>query len=184
MMGLSIMRKQDIERQVTALLTQYGYSFDYDTSIDVVDFVRRLGFTVGNADLPDNEDGFLAIKPGNSKNPPYSAPEKIIGVNADRNLALKRFIIAHEFAHWVLHYKDGEVLLHRESRKGKGSDENDADYFAAALLMPRKSFLRVYNDLKSNGLNDNVVRTQLAATFKTPFESASRRIDEICSGEI
>ena len=178
-MELTFMEKEAIERKVTTLLTQYGYSFDHDTDVDIVDFTRKLGFVVGNAELPDNEDGFLAIQPQNQGSETNVATDKIIGVNAKRPLDLKRFIIAHEFAHWVLHYQDGQVFLHRENRKGKNIEENDADYFAAALLMPKASFNRVYSELNAQDLGRSVICAQLASTFKTPIESVSRRIDEI-----
>ena len=48
-MELSFMGKQEIEKQVTSLLTQYQYSFKRDDYVDIVDFVQKLGFTVGNA---------------------------------------------------------------------------------------------------------------------------------------
>lgn len=173
------MEKVAIENKVSALLEQYGYSFDHDTDVNIVDFTRKLGFIVGNAELSDNEDGFLAIQPHPSEKNVGSGTRKIIGVNANRPLDLKRFIIAHEFAHWVLHYQDGQVFLHRENKKGKNSEENDADYFAAALLMPMASFSRVYSELKSKDLSRSVICSQLASKFKTPEESVSRRIDEI-----
>lgn len=173
------MEKEAIESKVSTLLTQYGYSFEHDTAVNIVDFVRKLGFIVGNAELPDNEDGFLAIQPQDSGKNVDVVTRKIIGVNVNRPLDLKRFIIAHEFAHWVLHYQDGQVFLHRENKKGKNSEENDADYFAAALLMPKASFDREYSQLKVQNLSKSVICAQLALTFKTPLESVSRRIDEI-----
>lgn len=63
------------------------------------------------------------------------------------NDGLCRFTVAHELGHWFLdgHYKhvfaDGAVR--HESNSGFGSDdpfENEADAFAAALLMPPESF--------------------------------------------
>ena len=173
------MEKAAIENKVVSLLQQYGYDFERDTDVNIVDFVQRLGFVVGNAELSDNEDGFLAIQPQGSKWDSDIVAGKIIGVNRNRPLDLKRFIIAHEFAHWVLHYKDGQVFLHRENKKGKGDAENDADYFAAALLMPKDSFKRVYDELKSKDFSKSVICSQLAATFKTPEESVYRRIEEI-----
>ena len=178
-MELDYMEKVAIENKVSTLLAQYGYSFDHDTDVDIVDFTRRLGFIVGNAELPDNEDGFLAIQPQDPEKNGDVVTRKIIGVNVKRPLDLKRFIIAHEFAHWVLHYQDGQVFLHRENKKGKNNEENDADYFAAALLMPKASFTRVYSELKSQNLSKSVICSQLASTFKAPLESISRRIDEI-----
>ena len=177
-MGLTIMEKEKIEQQVTTLLNQYGYSMENDTYVDVVDFTKKLGFIVGTVDLGDSEDGFIIIQPSKTSNI-SSRHDRIIGVNSKLSLEAKRFVIAHEFAHSVLHYKPGGVYLHRENIKGKNADENDADYFAAALLMPRKAFQKKYEELMGNGLNENAACMQLASTFGVPLESASRRISEV-----
>lgn len=174
------MEKNQIETQVTALLKEYGYVFDKDDYVNIVDFVQHLGFIVGNAQLDDNEDGFLAIQVSSmAKNGNDTSNDKIIGVNSVRSLDWKRFIIAHEFAHFVLHYKSGEIYLRRENKKGKDDEENDADYFAAALLMPKESFKRLYRRFRESGLNDTAISLQLAAVFKVPFDSVSRRIGEV-----
>lgn len=179
-MRLSDMEKKQIETQVATLLTEYGYNFDKDDYVNIVDFVQHLGFVVGNAKLDDSEDGFLAIQTSDmAKDGDGTCNDKIIGVNAKRSLDWKRFIIAHEFAHSVLHYKTGEIYLHRENKKGKDAEENDADFFAAALLMPKESFKRLYAKFKSDGLNDTAIYLQLASIFKVPFDSVPRRISEV-----
>lgn len=172
-MELENMEKMQIEAQVTSFLKMFGYRFDQDDYVDVVKFVQQLGFTVGNAQLADTEDGFLAIQKGDTSN------DKIIGVNANRSLEWKRFIIAHEFGHSVLHYKAGEIYLHRENKKGKDGEENDADYFAAALLMPERSFKRLYEKFASEGSNRTAICFQLATKYRVPVDSVSRRIDEV-----
>ena len=171
------MNKEAIESNVGTLLTEYGYCFEVDTRVDIVDFAQNLGFVVGNAELPDDEDGFLAIQPQDSGE--NKSLRKVIGVNSKRPLDLKRFIIAHEVAHWALHYKDGQVYLHRENKKGKNREENEADYFAAALLMPRTSFKQKYLELEAKGLSKSVICALLASIFKAPVESVSRRIGEV-----
>lgn len=162
------MERDKIEVQVKSVLDQLGYDDVTDSYVDIVSLVKKYGFLVGNAELDDNEDGFLII----------SGDQKIIGVNKSRSLDLKRFVIAHEFAHSVLHYERGQVFLHREHKKGKGNDENDADYFAAALLMPKTAFLREYNRLKDQGVESKLICFQLSSLFKTPIESVIRRIEE------
>lgn len=175
------MEKKQIEIQVAALLEEYGYNPDKDDYVNIVDFVQHLGFIVGNAKLDDAEDGFLAIQTSDmAKDGDGTSNDKIIGVNAKRSLDWKRFIIAHEFAHSVLHYKTGEIYLHRESKKGKGEEENAADYFAAALLMPKESFKRLYDKFKNDSLNDTAIYLQLASIFKVPFDSVPRRVSEVC----
>ena len=176
-MGLNYMEKNLIEEQVARLLSDYGYNQDIDTYIDIVDFTQKYGFSVGNAFLPDREDGFLAIRPI----PRTKKSEKTIGVNVNRPLDFKRFIIAHEFAHSILHYKTGEIFLHRENKKGKDNEENDADYFAAALLMPAKSFSRTYQQYKSEKMSENEIYLKLSEIYKAPLESVLRRISEVNS---
>jgi len=175
-MELTVMERQEIEKQVSTLLETDGYNFERDSDVDVVSMSRGLGFLVGNADLSDDEDGFLMIQP---KSDTTSEGLRVIGVNAKRSLEYKRFVIAHELGHSILHYKEGRIYLHREKRKGKDADENDADYFAAALLMPRASFSRIYRQLQEKGSNRNAICLQLASIFKVPQESVVRRIEEV-----
>lgn len=176
MSAINLKRRNEIEEQVTGLLKAYGYSFEKNDYVNVVNFVKNLGFVVGNAELADNEDGFLMIRPQNKN----TEEDKIIGVNVDRTFEWKRFIIAHELGHSILHCSAGEPYFHRENTKGKNESENEADYFAAALLMPKDSFKRLYNQLKNEGLNDTAVSMKLASVFKVPSESVCRRMGEVC----
>lgn len=172
MSEISMEKRLEIEKNVESLLKQSGYSENTDSYMDIIDFAHHYGFNVVNADLDEKEDGFIAI----------TSKLKLIAVNAKRSLEWKRFIIAHEFGHSILHYKQGDTAyLHRESVKGKNETENAADYFAAALLMPKKAFLKQYQNLKEQGLSENTIYMQLCSIFKVPLESVSRRIQEISS---
>lgn len=172
--------KNVIEKWASTLLDNYGYSQEKDDYVNIIDFVKKLGFIVGNAWMSDDEDGFLIVYPeGSLCDAPYLPNDKIIGVNETRTLNFKRFVIAYEFAHYVLHYKMGEIYSHFESRKEKSPLENETDYFAASLLMPRGSFKRLYKNLNDKGLNRNLICLQLSSIFKVPAESVSKRIDNM-----
>lgn len=160
-----------IETDVASLLKQSGYSEDTDSYVDIIDFAHHYGFNVVNANLEEKDDGFIAI----------TSNLKLIAVNAERSLEWKRFIIAHEFGHYVLHpVKEKDYLYRkRENVKGKNESENAADYFAAALLMPKKAFLKQYQDLKEQELSENTICMQLSSIFKVPLDSVSRRILEL-----
>lgn len=58
-----------------------------------------------------------------------------------------RFTIAHELAHYFLHYRyaglSGEASFQRGSRSRA---ETEANVFASSLLMPEESFRRVWVD--------------------------------------
>ncbi len=172
MSQISMERRFEIEKNVDSLLKQSGYSENTDSYVDIIDFAHHYGFNVVNADLDEKEDGFIAI----------TSKLKLIAVNAKRSMDWKRFIIAHEFGHWILHYKQGDsAYLHRQSVKGKNELENTADYFAAALLMPKNAFLKQYQELSAQGLSENTICMQLSSIFKVPLESVSRRIQETSS---
>ena len=105
---------------------------------------------------------------------------KIIAVNRERSGPYKRFVVAHEFGHYALnHCKEGKAYLHRETQTGKNEVENEADYFAAALLMPREAFRRSYQELADRGVPEKERHIRLAAQYRVPVESARRRIEEL-----
>lgn len=62
----------------------------------------------------------------------------------------QRFTAAHEVGHFVLHPNVGDRQMHRElplngPRPGRPVQEQEADYFAACLLMPRKAMINEFD---------------------------------------
>lgn len=173
--GLSTVEKRTIEKKAHDLLMQFGYDDGADVYVDVIKLAHFAGFKVGETSrLPFKEDGFISISKDKQK--------LLIGVNNDRSFEDKRFIVAHELAHYFLHYKDsntGDAIMHREHVKGKNEQENNADYFAACILMPTKSFSKIYNELHKKGCSLTEIIDYLQLVFRTPRESIKRRIEEI-----
>ena len=169
--GLNKMEKVLIGKRAKQVLDIISYDPTQDTYVDAVELANLFGFEVyESSDLLATDDGSISV----SKN----GTEKTILVNENRSVAFKRFVITHELAHYLLHYKeDGSLFKHREHIKGKGAEENDADYFAACILMPKDSFVREYKALKKNSTN---IILDLFNKFFTPIESIERRIQEIC----
>lgn len=169
------MEKQIISKKVETLLNQFGYRDDVDTYVDVSKLATLVGFKVGESKgLNFKDDGFMSVSKDKNK--------LLIGVNDDRTLEEKRFIVAHELAHYFLHYKNSNLettIMHREHVKGKNDEENDADFFAACLLMPTKIFKKKYNMLKTQSLDISEIIDRLQLIFKTPRESIRRRIEEV-----
>lgn len=167
-------------KKANQTLENVGYK-DISDSIDVIDVAKKLGFVVGNAGLDNNEDGFILIKEG-ADNILGIKTDKLIGVNAVQNLAWKRFIIAHEIGHYVLHYdkeRDRGMYAHREHKKGKSEMENEADFFAANLLMPRVKFMDKYKELKGKGLSNEELIVLLASKFMVTQPMVERRFKEL-----
>lgn len=85
-----------------------------------------------------------------------------------------RFTIAHELGHYFIHSKQGEIPI-QASRKGSGRLEWEANWFAAALLMPRKEFNEI-----SRKFNDNIY--SIAGHFEVSTQAVSVRQEQIRNG--
>ncbi len=161
------MEKIEIAKQAEELLSKFGYNAESITYVDITKLATSAGFRVGESKkLPFIRDGFM------------DRDNLIIGVNFDRTMEEKRFIVAHELAHYYLETQG--TVRHRDHVKGKDERENEADYFAACILMPQRSFVKHYTQLKERGLGTADIIDTLQAVFKTPRESIIRRIGEVC----
>ncbi len=168
-------KKQEIEMRVEEFIAEN--KIDTSEPVDIVALARKLGFAVALLDLPETEDGFVLVDV-NDNNLFNLNSDKVIGVNENRNFIDQRFIVAHELGHFLLHSKNEPLFAHRENIKGKNQEENDADYFAACILMYEELFIYVYNALEkvTNKLEEKILF--LAEFFKVPEQSVRRRIAE------
>lgn len=148
--------------------------------LDIMHLAKQLNFVVGNAKLSDNDDGFILVD-RNKRSVLGQDSNKVIGVKASLSVEWKRFTIAHELGHYFLHFSDNEygLLAHREHRKGKGKEENEADYFAACLLLPRDKFIDLYNKVSNTTNDTRAIISILASSFMVTHEMAERRIKEL-----
>ena len=133
-------RVTEIEQAAAETLISFGFYSD-ETPVDYLDVVliaRSHGFSVYNGGLPANRDGFVVIQAGPVMIHGEKVDGRVIAVNRDRGGPFKRFLVAHELGHYI-HYESGE----------KTTDDVEADYFAAALLMPKEMFVRDYQQLEN-----------------------------------
>lgn len=173
---ITLMEKKNIETKVDEIISKFSYEKD----VDIVEIAKSYGFVVGEATLPEAEDGFIRVDDKATEIFGIKT-SRLIAVNASREFIDKRFIIAHELGHFFLHYDSAvnSIFAHRENIKGKNEQEQDVDYFAACLLMPEKSFRKFFSDFKkvTNGIYEAIIR--LSEIFKVPLTSAKRRCEEL-----
>ena len=112
-----------------------------------------------------------------------SAEGATIGVNERQPPARRRFTIAHELGHLLLHRGDQITYDHEfrvnlrsvESSEGRDVEEIEANFFAASLLMPdacldadpRTAFIH---------LDDDAAVGALAKTFKVSQQAMTLRL--------
>lgn len=172
-MALTAAKKREICQQADRILQQFGYNSESDTYVDTIKLAKSLGFNVGETTiLKPNEDGFIIVYQG----------YKTIGVNKKRSLEDKRFTIAHELGHFVLHEKtlqDKMMMREHIDVKAENSEEDEADFFAACILMPERSFKKQAEELRNAKVKESDIIAVLRILFKVPEESISRRLQEV-----
>jgi Zn-dependent peptidase ImmA (M78 family) len=128
------MRIPYIEQKAEAILHSTNC---YSLPVNVSKCASQLNIIVNDIDLSAEVSGFFTIKGGDPQ----------IGVNLKHPQNRKRFTIAHEIGHFILHKDEGvlfvdkfNVPLFRDtiSSSGEIQREKEANSFAAALLMPEK----------------------------------------------
>jgi Zn-dependent peptidase ImmA (M78 family) len=86
----------------------------------------------------------------------------------------KRFTMAHELGHYFLHSKQGQIPL-KAFRLGTSLAEQEANFFAANLLMPEDEFKRRWNSYKTS--TDAFRIAGLASLFHVSVAAAAARAE-------
>lgn len=163
-----------------------GYS-DIQGAVPILKIVRGFGITPFSIEnLSAEYSGNIYI--GGTTKDIYGT-DKAIVVGDNEEPYHKRFIVAHEFAHYMLDYvgskyyqDEMELFTKAYLKSGHDSEENErrADRFAAELLMPAKIFLKYYAAaiLESNNLEEYII-TFLSELFEVKQSSVRRRMKEL-----
>ena len=153
-----------------------------EAPIDVSRIAEHANAQILYKDLEDSVSGFLLIKDG----------KKIIVINDTHHINRKRFTIAHELGHLILHAKDSDedLFMDKEqvynrnisSATGMHPQEIEANQFAATLLMPedllRAALVEEGNFLEDyEGVNDSL--GVLAKKFSVSQQALSNRVSRL-----
>ena len=164
-------------RQAESLVEQYRLP---GPPVDVRALVRELGLTIVEAELGDDISGALVTNPGGST----------ILVESTHHEHRRRFTISHELGHHVLrhqfeegghvHVDRGNYISLRGRRASEGVDpkEIEANWFAAALLMPSRMIEAEVTRLGAQALHDHHVE-ELADKFKVSQQAMTIRLTNL-----
>lgn len=146
--------------------------------INIQSLCDYLKIRVEGLELDSDVSGFLAI----------NEEEAVIGYNKNHGNERKRFTIAHEISHFILHAKKDSPLFIDKDKKpeqsimfrdatsstGEFIQEREANAFAAALLMPKKA---IEQTLKEREFADlKIAISKLAETFEVSNQAMSIRL--------
>jgi Zn-dependent peptidase ImmA (M78 family) len=132
-----------LEPRTTPEMLECLASFQENPPVDVLGFADALGIAVWEDDLPQGISGKLFRDETNGGHSGYS-----IVANASEGYRRKRFTIAHEIAHFMLHrHLITEVVDNALYRSGLTSkQESEANRLAASILMPMRLIERLQNE--------------------------------------
>lgn len=133
-----------------------------------------------DAELDDDVSGFSLSENG----------RRAISVRSSDSPLRKRFTIAHELAHLLLHedrslnINNGSVIHFRNQHSKTGEDwrEIEANHFAACLLMPKKELQQELSSALIKGtLTEDAIET-LAKKFAVSIQAMSVRLSVLEKG--
>jgi len=168
------MLNKRIEKRTSAILEELKIE---KLPIPVHKVAESLGLVIKPYDLGEEISGVLVIEEG----------QGIIGFNPNESTVRQRFTIAHELGHYELH-KDGNELFvdknfkvlfrNQNSSTGEIVKEQEANAFAAALLMP-EHFIRREIEKNSFDLTDEGTMKKLARAFNVSVPAMTYRISNL-----
>lgn len=174
-----------MEENISEFLSKRDFS-SCDTK-DPVKFAKKLGFSVFLADF-DEIDGIIIVNEYEKKIGKFEN-NKIIAVNSSASKPCKRFIIAHELAHYIQasSKETGKIVYAQRDHcpfPGTGirdREEQKTDYMAAALLMPKEEFKKDWEILQNDypGMNELEKIERLKEKYVVDEKAVKRRISEI-----
>lgn len=168
-------RRRYIRELVESLLTEHKIK---KPEVDVEGLAKSMGLEVRAESVDEDLSGFL-FRDGATR-------RAVIGVNASHHPNRRRFTIAHELGHFLLHkgepvHVDGANVAYRldrrDERSSSGQDEfeREANLFAAELLMPKRFLDSDLATRKIDLLDDDVV-TDIAREYGVSTQALTFRL--------
>lgn len=101
-----------------------------------------------------------------------------VGINARHPFERQRWTLAHEYGHFLLHRYSAEVT---NVRPGKSRDEQTAEAFAAAFLMPKDGLTRRFQQVRRQrgGAVTAVDVLQLGAAYEVSAQAIALRLENL-----
>jgi Zn-dependent peptidase ImmA (M78 family) len=162
------MNNHSIEKITSKIINDLGILTP--RGINVEKIAKHLNVDVKAEDLDSDISGLFVIK----NNKPY------IRYNSTECENRKRFTIAHELGHFILHsdskplFVDEKIMYRNfDSSTGEIRKEREANAFAASLLMPR---VFIQSAINSAPKNTNDIVSYLADKFKVSEQAMNFRL--------
>lgn len=171
-----------IENTAAFMLMEFDI---HEPFVPVEKIAKQRGIEIVNYDFGEEVSGVLVIKDSVAT----------IGINRANSTERKRFTIAHEIAHYILHWNpisktNQEVFVDKdlfmkfrntmnEYSPAEIAMEQEANAFAAALLMPKHFIEKELRTEQYKTLQEPQIIEKLAKRFKVSAPAMTYRLTNL-----
>jgi Zn-dependent peptidase ImmA (M78 family) len=147
--------------------------------VDIIGIVKRMDIQLMEYNLGDDTSGILVMQKGKGT----------IGYNPKDSHVRRRFTIAHELGHYLLHRTSNDLFVDNFfliKFRGNNSyteqdylQEQQANAFAAALLMPKTFIQEEMKKQEYRGLTESDFIARLAKRFEVSIPGMTYRLTNL-----
>ena len=168
------MLNNKVEKIASDLLERFRI---HELPIPLNKIIKSFNVTIKPYELGENISGLLVIDSGVGT----------IGINPNDSKVRQRFTLAHELGHYILHKHETELFIDKEftvlfrnqkSSTGEIKREQEANAFAASILMPKKFLVEEISRFNFD-LNDENSIKKLSKTFEVSSAAMAFRISNL-----
>lgn len=173
------MNYRNIKERAEQFCSQNGI---VEYPVEIVRICNENGLKVFEEYLGSDVSGLIVL---DDKEWPKYETNQFIVVNLAELAERRRFTIAHELAHFVLHRNGSTLYAHRDMANGLASRsriEQEANYFAANILMPEILMREKVQDIKEKAwgsLSDYTLIRELADSFVVSKSAVEIRLKQL-----
>lgn len=169
--------KDNIENVASMLLIKHNI---YEPFVNIEKLAKELGISIVGYDFGEQISGVLVVKDNKAT----------IGYNKENSIVRRRFSIAHEISHFLLHWKpsnkqdvfvDKDLFMKfrntaNEYNQEEVHQEIEANALAAAILMPKHFIEKEIKKVEYQTLEEVEIIKKLASTFKVSEPAMTYRL--------
>lgn len=170
------MEKKDVIQKAKNFCQEHNIS---NYPVNIVNLCSQNGLKVFEEYLPNDVSGFIVVQPDDFEN--YKTG-KLIVVNLSDIPKRRRFTIAHELAHYILHKQESATLYAHRDAGQHGGIETEADTFASNILMPENLVRIAIKRLESESrvkLPLSMKISYISNEFAVSLEAARIRLENL-----
>ena len=173
------MRQSEVKRKAEQFCEDNGIN---SYPVEIVRICKENGLKVFEEYLKPDVSGLIVV---DEKEWPKYETNQFIVVNLMELATRRRFTIAHELAHFILHRNGEKLYAHRDMVNDgayASSIEQEANYFAANVLMPEKLVREKVDNIKDEmwgKIPELVLIREIADNFAVSEAAAKVRLKQL-----